>query len=162
MRPIEPPVLVDNSDYLAHAQAAVQAAVRAMPHASVAFRPHPREDPGLLRREFPNVDVDSGATGRLWLSLESSVILQALISGSSVVMFTLHGERWLTDLHMLSGVRTAHSLDELNEAVLAALNEAEGNDEGINRYASAIGTEAASQVADMVESYVQPLPRSRT
>ncbi len=156
LQPPEGIVIISPSDYERHALAAYETARQVLGEgATIGFRMHPREDERVLRRivgdDTPiSRDPDQGAA--LWLTIESSFVVQAMLSGSPTVLFNLNSHPWEFRFGEMEGSLVATTPDEIRLALEAATRR--GYDPSTEtwrrEFAVATGDIAAAAIARLI------------
>ncbi len=156
LQPPEGVVVMSAADYTHHARTAYEAARRAFgDHASIGFRLHPREDEQTLRTAVgatPLISRDPTQGAATWISIESSFVVEAMLSGSRVVLLNLNEHQWEYPFADMPGIRVATSPQQL-EQILGSPDGSSADaelDTWRGEFAVATGDEAGAAVADIV------------
>lgn len=155
LRPVEGSIIRSEADHLAHLHAAAESLRRALgPTATIAYRAHPREimaaEGSAVLAQFGVVE-DRAASGRVWVSVESSAVAQAALSGSNVVVLSLNGHQWVHPYSEMPGVWTARTVEALSAAVADAWSApGVGADDWKREYGLRLGQDAAESLADHI------------
>ncbi len=153
LQPPEGVVITSPADYERHALWAYRAARDALGEdASVGFRLHPRQDERALRKivgDGPPISRHPGQGARLWVTIESSFVVEAVLSDAPVVLINFNGHPWEYAFADMPGSRVAATEEELRVALAAMKDTANAAPVDVWRreFATATGDEAAAAIA---------------
>lgn len=157
--------ITSTSDYERHAVCAYRTARKFLGEsAAIGFRLHPRDDGDRLRRllgDEPLVSRDASIGGSLWITVESSVMVEAMLSGAHVIAFNLNAIDntefpWVSKFMAETGRRIATTPEELSEALQAAAEDDPAGNTAAWReeFATRLGSDAASEIAQLALSHL--------
>ncbi len=153
LQPAEGVVIASPVDYERHARWAYGAARDALGEdASIGFRLHPRQDERALRKivgDGPPISRDPDQGARLWVTIESSFVVEAVLSEAPVVLINFNGHPWEYAFADMPGSRVATTEEELRIALTAMKETGESAPVDVWRseFATATGDEAAAAIA---------------
>jgi hypothetical protein len=156
LQPPEGVVITSRGDYERHVLWAYRSARSVLgDDAIIGFRVHPREDEDTLRQIIGD-DVptsrDPGHGARLWITVESSFVVEAVLSGAPAVLINFNGHPWEYRFATMPGSRVAMSEDELR----ATLADMVGGESEVpvevwrEEFAVATGTDASQRIASII------------
>jgi len=158
LQPPEGVVITSDADYERHAKAAYRAARSVFgADAVIGFRLHPREDGSMLRRmlgEDVAVSRDPHRGGTAWISIESSFIVEAILSGAPTIMMNLNDHPWEYGFADMPGISLARSQDEIERSLRNPALSEEHVDAWRQEFAVTTGTEAADAITALVADRV--------
>lgn len=156
LQPPEGVVITSFEDYQRHALWAYQTARRVLGEAAtIGFRLHPRENERTLRDivgEGPSLSRDTGQGAALWITIESSFVVEAVLSEAPVVLINFNEHPWEYRFVDMPGSRVATSEPELREALVEMQGEVTVAPLDVWRkeFATATGDEASAAIARML------------
>ena len=156
LQPPEGVVITSTEDYQRHALWAYQTARRVLgERATIGFRLHPREDERSLRNivgESPSLSRDTGQGAALWITIESSFVVEAVLSEAPVVLINFNAHPWEYQFADMPGSRVATSEPELRDALVEMQGDVTVAPVNIWRkeFATATGYEASAAIARMI------------
>jgi hypothetical protein len=156
LQPPEGVVITSPADYERHAIWAYRAARDALGEdATVGFRLHPRQDERALRKivgDGPPISRDPTQGARLWVTIESSFVVEAVLSEAPVVLINFNGHPWEYTFADMPGSRVAATEEELRDALVGMkkTDDAIPVDVWRSEFATATGAEAAEAIAEIL------------
>ena len=156
LQPPEGAVVTSPEDYEHHALGAYWTARRVLGDtATIGFRLHPREDEDSLRKivgEGPPLSRDTGQGAAMWITVESSFVVEAVLSEAPVVLINFNGHPWEYRFADMPGSRVATSEPELRGALVEMQHGVTEAPVDIWRkeFATATGDEAAQAIAQIL------------
>ncbi len=156
LQPPEGIVIASAADYERHALTAYGTARQVLGEgARIGFRLHPREDERALRSivgDSTPISRDPNQGAALWLTVESSFVVQAVLSGSPTVLFNLNSHPWEYRFAEMEGSLVATNQLEMRSALEAAIGPESGSPMDLWRseFAVATGDTAAAAIARIV------------
>ncbi len=156
LQPPEGVVITSPADYERHAIWAYRAARDALGEdACVGFRLHPRQDERALRKivgDGPPISRDPTQGARLWVTIESSFVVEAVLSEAPVVLINFNGHPWEYTFADMPGSRVAATEEELRDALVGMkkTDDAIPVDVWRSEFATATGAEAAEAIAEVL------------
>ena len=156
LQPPEGVVITSQADYERHALWAYRSAVNLLgDSATVGFRLHPREDEAALRSiigDDPPMSRDPDQGAKLWITVESSFVVEAVLSEAPVALINFNSHPWEYRFAEMPGSWVATSEPELRTA-LGEMSQS-GVDVPVDlwrkEFAVATGDRAAQEIARIV------------
>ncbi len=156
LQPPEGVVITSAADYARHAGVAHDTARKVLGESvTIGFRLHPREDPKALRRVVgaePPVSRDPAQGAASWISIESSFVVEAALSGAQVALLNLNDHPWEYPFASMPGSRVATSERELGNLLESMSTDPTAPDVDAWRreFAVSTGDEAAAAIAGII------------